>query len=202
MVINEKVAFLLTDMMKGVIQYGTGTGANIGRPAAGKTGTTDEHKDAWFVGFTPEISTAVWIGFDSDGTLDGTTGGEIPATIWRLFMKEATAKIPVKDFSRPRGIISATVSTRDGGLVTDPKNKETVTDYFIDGTQPKQLSTAPPPVDPKAPAAIKKDTPIPGQSGRTTSPSKSSPVPPGGAPGGSPNTSTTSPAKLPAKPTN
>jgi penicillin-binding protein 1A len=54
-VVNEKVAFLLTDMMKGVIQRGTGAGANIGRPAAGKTGTTDEHKDAWFVGFTPDI---------------------------------------------------------------------------------------------------------------------------------------------------
>lgn len=198
MVINERVAFLLTDMMKGVISRGTGTGANIGRPAAGKTGTTDEHKDAWFVGFTPEISTAVWIGFDNEGTLDGTTGGEIPATIWQLYMKEATAKIPVKDFARPRGIISATISTRDGGLITDPKNKESVTDYFIEGTQPKQHSTAPPPVDPKAPSEIKTDTPIPGQSGKTTTPSKPGPTPPGGTPG----TTVKPPVKPPTKPTN
>ena len=178
MVINEKVAFLLTDMMKGVITRGTGTGANIGRPAAGKTGTTDEHKDAWFVGFTPDISTAVWIGFDSEGKLDGTTGGETPATIWRLFMKEATAKIPVKDFPRPRGITSVTVSTKDGGLVTDPNNKDVITDYFIEGTQPKQHSTAPPPTDPNAPPGAKTDTPIPGQSGKTTTPSKKTETPP------------------------
>ena len=196
MVVNERVAFLLTDMLKGVIQYGTGTGANIGRPAAGKTGTTDEHKDAWFVGYTPDISTSVWIGFDSDGTLDGQTGGEIPATIWRLYMQQATAKMPVKDFPRPRGIISATVSTKDGGLITDPNNKESVTDYFIEGTQPKQPSTAPPPTDPNAPPANKTDTPIPGQSGKTTTPSTKPTTPP---PGGKPGT-TTPPTKLPAKP--
>ncbi|HWR29583.1 MAG TPA: PBP1A family penicillin-binding protein [Negativicutes bacterium] len=195
MVINEKVAFLLTDMMRGVITRGTGTGANIGKPAAGKTGTTDEHKDAWFVGFTPDISTAVWIGFDSEGTLDGTTGGETPATIWRLFMKEATANTPWKDFPRPRGITSATISTRDGGLVTDPKNKDAITDYFIEGNQPKQPSTALPPTDPNAPPATKTDTPIPGQSGKTTTPTKKPDAPPGGASG----TTTTPPAK---KPTN
>ncbi len=196
MVVNEKVAFLLTDMMKGVIQYGTGTGANIGRPAAGKTGTTDEHKDAWFVGFTPDISTAVWIGFDSEGTLQGTTGGETPATIWRLFMTDITAKTPVKDFPRPRGIISATVSTRDGGLINDPNNKESITDYFIEGTQPKQPSTAPPHVDPNT--APKTDTPIPGQSGKTTTPTqKTNPTPPGGS-----STTTKPPATTPTKPTN
>ena len=198
MVINERVAFLLTDMLRGVIQYGTGTGANIGRPAAGKTGTTDEHKDAWFVGYTPEISTSVWIGFDSDGTLDGQTGGEIPATIWRLYMKEATAKLPVKDFPRPRGIISATVSTKDGGLINDPNNKESITDYFIEGTQPKQPSTAPPTTDPNAPPANKTDTPIPGQSGKTTTPSTPPPSTP--PPGGKPGTTPTTPAKPPAKP--
>lgn len=193
MVVNEKVAFLLTDMMKGVIQYGTGTGANIGRPAAGKTGTTDEHKDAWFVGFTPDLSTAVWIGIDSDGTLDGTTGGETPATIWRLFMRDATANMPVKDFPRPRGIISATVSTRDGGLVTDPNNKEAITDYFIDGNQPKQPSTAAPPANPNA--QPKSDKPIPGQSGKTTSPTPTPATPPPGGPSGPP-------AKPPVKTTN
>ena len=193
-VVNDKVAFLLTDMMKGVIQRGTGGGANIGRPAAGKTGTTDEHKDAWFVGFTPDISTAVWIGMDSDGTLNGETGGETPATIWRLFMQDVTAKLPWKDFPRPRGIVSATVSTRDGGLVTDPKNKDAITDYFIDGNQPKNLSTAPPSADPNAKPDPKATTPIPGQSGKTTTPSKTPTMPPGGA--------SKPPAKPPQKPAN
>ncbi|NMC33753.1 MAG: penicillin-binding protein 1A [Veillonellaceae bacterium] len=193
-VVNEKVAFLLTDMMKGVIQRGTGAGANIGRPAAGKTGTTDEHKDAWFVGFTPDISTAVWIGMDSDGTLNGETGGETPATIWRLFMKDVTAKMPWKDFPRPSGIVSATVSTRDGGLVTDPKNKDAITDYFIDGNQPKNLSTAPPHADPNAKPDAKTTTPIPGQSGKTTTPNKTPTTPPGGT--------AKPPAKSPQKPVN
>ena len=192
-VVNDKVAFLLTDMMKSVIQHGTGGGANIGRPAAGKTGTTDEHKDAWFVGFTPDISTAVWIGMDSDGTLDGETGGETPATIWRLYMKEATAKSPWKDFPRPNGIVSVTVSSRDGGLVTDPKNKDAITDYFIDGKQPKNLSTAPPSTDPNAKPDSKTTTPIPGQSGKTTTPSKPPTAPPAGA--------SKPPAKTPVKPT-
>ena len=195
MVINERVAFLLTDMMRGVISYGTGTGANIGRPAAGKTGTTDEHKDAWFVGFTPDISTSVWIGFDSDGKLDGTTGGETPATIWRLFMTDITANTAVKDFPRPRGIISATVSTRDGGLITDPNNKESITDYFIEGTQPKQPSTAPPPVDPNL--APKTDTPIPGQSGKTTTPTQKPTTPPPGATNGNTNKPPSTPPATP-----
>jgi penicillin-binding protein 1A len=99
-------------------------------------------------------------------------------------MKEATAKIPIKDFARPRGIVTATVSTRDGGLITDPKNKESVTDFFIDGTQPKHSSTAPVPVDPKASPAVKTNTAIPGQSGKTTTPSQPGPTSPGGAPGG------------------
>jgi len=163
MVVNEKAAYLLVDMMKGVLTRGTGTGANIGRPAAGKTGTTDEHKDAWFVGYTPDLSAAVWMGFDSEGTLAGQTGGEIPATIWRKFMSEAVAKMPWRDFTRPRGIVSATVSIKDGGLITDPNNKESVTDLFIEGTVPTKPSTAPPTLDPS-----KTDTVLPGQGGKNT----------------------------------
>ncbi len=107
-------------------------------------------------------------------------------------MKEATAKLAWKDFPRPRGITSATVSTKDGGLVTDPKNKDVITDYFIDGNQPKQPSTAPS-TDPHAPPAKKPDTAIPGQSGKTTTPTQK----PSPAPGPS-----TPPAKAPTKPTN
>ena len=104
-VISEKSAYLLTDMLKGVITRGTGAGANIGRPAAGKTGTTDDTKDAWFVGYTPDLVAAVWIGNDSSGTLNGMTGGRTPATIWRLFMQKALASIPAKDFVKPNGIV-------------------------------------------------------------------------------------------------
>lgn len=120
-VIDEKVAYVLTDMMRGVIERGTGTGASIGRPAAGKTGTTSDYVDAWFVGFTPDLVCAVWMGLDSSGSLSGITGGDLPATIWRKFMAEALAKVPAKNFPRPAGIVSATIDPRTG-LLAAPNN--------------------------------------------------------------------------------
>ncbi|MCX7781253.1 MAG: penicillin-binding protein 1A [Negativicutes bacterium] len=161
-VINERSAYLLTDMMKGVITHGTGAAANIGRPAAAKTGTTSDYKDAWFVGFTPDLVAAVWMGNDNDGVLGGITGGATPALIWRSFMLEAAAKYPVRDFIRPSGIVSATISTKDGLLVNDPKaaadpkNKDVRTEIFIEGTQPTKPST--PAVTP--PPNIDSDKPV------------------------------------------
>ncbi|MBP2641448.1 MAG: pbpF 2 [Firmicutes bacterium] len=140
-VVNERSAFILTDMMRGVITSGTGAGANIGRPSAGKTGTTSDYKDAWFVGFTPDLVAAVWMGNDSGGNLDGITGGDLPATIWRSFMSSALSKTPARDFTVPSGIVSVLISSRDGLLVTDPKNKNAYSEYFVDGTQPTKLST-------------------------------------------------------------
>ncbi|SDF23986.1 transglycosylase domain-containing protein [Sporolituus thermophilus] len=141
-VVNERTAYLLTDMLRGVITHGTGTGANIGRPAAGKTGTTSDYKDAWFVGYTPDLVAAVWMGYDNDGYLGGITGGSIPASIWRTFMSSALAKYPVRDFVAPQGIVTATISNKDGLLVTDPNNKESRKEIFIEGTQPTQPSPA------------------------------------------------------------
>lgn len=104
-VINERSAYTLLDLMRGVITRGTGAAANIGRPAAGKTGTTDDSKDAWFIGFTPDLVAAVWMGHDNDGYLNGITGGTIPAEIWRSFMSEAADKYPVRDFIKPNGLV-------------------------------------------------------------------------------------------------
>lgn len=102
--INERTGYVLVDMMRGVITKGTGGNANINRPAAGKTGTTSDYKDAWFVGFTPDLSTAVWIGNDNGDSLDEITGGAEPAIIWRIFMQKALANTPPSDFYRPSGI--------------------------------------------------------------------------------------------------
>lgn len=103
-VISERSAYILLDMMRGVITKGTGAAANIGRPAAGKTGTTSDYKDAWFVGFTPDLVAAVWIGNDNEGHLYGITGGSVPADIWRIFMSNAAAKYPMRDFVKPAGV--------------------------------------------------------------------------------------------------
>ena len=97
-VISENSAAELTSMLQTVIQKGTGTHANIGRPAAGKTGTTSDYHDAWFVGYTPDLVAGVWIGCDNNASLHGMTGGQMPAEVWKAFMTKALATIPAKNF--------------------------------------------------------------------------------------------------------
>ncbi|PKL75665.1 MAG: penicillin-binding protein [Candidatus Melainabacteria bacterium HGW-Melainabacteria-1] len=101
----------LAHAMKGVIERGTAAAARIGRPAAGKTGTTSDHKDAWFVGFTPQITTAVWIGNDKPTPMYGyATGGHLSAPLWANVMRHMHALLPRKDFVKiqlPPPVISA-----------------------------------------------------------------------------------------------
>ena len=89
----------MVGMLKGVITAGTGTGANIGRPAAGKTGTSQNWRDAWFVGFTPDLLAGVWVGNDNNRPMAKVTGGELPAAIWRRFMMAAEQGVAPTDFS-------------------------------------------------------------------------------------------------------
>jgi len=98
-VLNERTAALITGILKNVIQQGTGTRANIGRPAAGKTGTTDDYRDAWFVGYTPDLVAAVWMGYDRPKPMPKISGGSIPAKMWADFMRQALANVQPKDFS-------------------------------------------------------------------------------------------------------
>jgi len=152
-VVNERSAYILTDMMRGVLTHGTGTAANIDRPAAGKTGTTSDYKDAWFVGFTPDLVAAVWIGYDNDGYLNGITGGSTPATIWRNFMNKALAGTSSRDFIRPNGVVLDAPATKNSKepstegkqpVVPDGKNGKT-TDPKVDDAHPIDKTTPPPP---------------------------------------------------------
>jgi penicillin-binding protein 1A len=112
-VIEENVADNVNSLLKGVISGGTGTAANINRPAAGKTGTSEEFQNAWFVGYTPTLSTAVWMGYPK-GNISMTNvhgvrqvfGGTIPARMWHDFMAEAVKNVPVTDFDQPAPIES------------------------------------------------------------------------------------------------
>lgn len=123
--IAQDVAFLTTDMLRGVITRGTGRAAGIGRPAAGKTGTTQEYRDAWFVGYTPDIATAVWVGYpDSQKEMKSVhgrvvTGGSFPAQIWASFMKTAHKSIDERSFKRPEGLTTVKVCAESGGLATE-----------------------------------------------------------------------------------
>ncbi|MEY2418185.1 MAG: penicillin-binding protein, partial [Actinomycetota bacterium] len=112
-VLDEVVADNVTDVLRGVIDHGTGTAANIGRPAAGKTGTGQNYTNAWFVGYTPTLSTAVWMGNALKNQpllhIKGVArvyGGTIPARAWKAFMSEALKDVPVTDFTQPAPIRS------------------------------------------------------------------------------------------------
>lgn len=127
-VVDPKYAYVITNMLESVMSGGTGGGASIGRPAAGKTGTTDESKDAWFVGYTPDLVAAVWMGDDYGiETLDGITGGTVPAVIWRDFMSQAlnAMEIPASDFTVPPGAASiANQGYAPPAPKVDPKDKD------------------------------------------------------------------------------
>ncbi len=101
-VVSENSAAELTDMLEDVIKKGTGTRANIGRPAAGKTGTTSNYNDAWFVGYTPDLVAGVWVGNDDNTPTKGIMGGYLPAEIWKAFMQKAVAQTPAKNFDGSR----------------------------------------------------------------------------------------------------
>ena len=98
-VMSADNAAALTAMLEDVIRRGTGTRANIGRPAAGKTGTTSDYHDAWFVGYTPDLVAGVWIGNDSVSDLHGMSGGMTPAVIWQAFMQKALVQMPIRSFA-------------------------------------------------------------------------------------------------------
>ena len=100
-VLNINTAATMTAIMKTVIQSGTGRAANIGKPAAGKTGTTDDCKDAYFIGFTPDVVTGVWVGNDDNSRMGELTGGTVPAKIWRDVMQVATEPYGNVDFEYP-----------------------------------------------------------------------------------------------------
>jgi penicillin-binding protein 1A len=108
-VLDPVIADNVTDVLRGVISYGTGTAADIGRPAAGKTGTTSNFTNAWFCGYAPSLSTAVWMGYaDNQNTalkningVGSVYGGTIPAQVWHAFMAAALANVPATDFTQP-----------------------------------------------------------------------------------------------------
>jgi membrane carboxypeptidase/penicillin-binding protein len=125
--LDPETVFQLVDMMRGVVDQGTaGVIRNMGfdLPAAGKTGTTDEYKDAWFTGFTPSLSVSVWTGYDLEkGLRDkngvGITGGRVAAPIWADFMIKATGGEPAREFTIPPGIHFETVDATTGYLMDE-----------------------------------------------------------------------------------
>ena len=140
------VAYVMVSLMRSVIDEGTARGAVAGklhRPAAGKTGTSNGQRDAWFVGFTPDLLAAVWVGFDDMKKLGrGEAGGKTAAPIWADFMVKATAGKPTKDFAQPPGVVVQRIDKATGLLAAPGQESGTLDEVFLDGTAPTQQAPA------------------------------------------------------------
>lgn len=139
--ISPETAFLTTSMMEDVVKYGTGWRIKaLGRPVAGKTGTTNDYRDAWFVGYTPEMVSCVWVGFDDMRPLGNQeTGAKAASPIWLNFMRN-TAPDAHSSFHVPGGIVSYNIDPANGLLSRN--EKAGIREYFKAGTQPKEYSSS------------------------------------------------------------
>ncbi len=148
-VIDPRNAFLMTSMMQDVIRRGTAASANrLGRmDIAGKTGTTNDQRDGWFAGYSPELTAVAWIGFDQPKSLgEGETGGQAALPIWIDFMGRALAGVPQKGFAMPSGIVTIKIDPSTGRAAA--AEQEGVTEYFYQENAPA------------APGTEENDTPI------------------------------------------
>jgi penicillin-binding protein 1A len=142
--IRPETAYVMVSLMRSVVESGTARSAapKLKRPAAGKTGTTDEDRDAWFVGFTPELLAGVWVGFDERRVLGrGEEGARTALPIWTEFMTKALAGVPMSDFAQPPGVVVSRIDPATG-LLPAP-GSEGLEEFFLDGTAPTESAAAP-----------------------------------------------------------
>jgi penicillin-binding protein 1A len=136
-------AYLVTDMLRAVVLEGTGQHArSLGRPVAGKTGTTNDQADAWFVGFSPEVATGVWVGFDEVKFLGhGETGAHAALPIWVDYMRKALDGRPIRDFAPPANdkIVWARID-KDTGLLASTDSSSTIFQSFVAGSEPTETA--------------------------------------------------------------
>ncbi|MCC6931739.1 MAG: PBP1A family penicillin-binding protein [Deltaproteobacteria bacterium] len=140
----ESAVYVLTNMMQSVIENGTGRVIrNLGfhSPAAGKTGTSNDTRDAWFAGYTPTLLTIVWIGLDNNEEL-GLTGGKAAAPIWAEYMKCVNSMEPNLDFVVPEGVVFRDIDANTGQLFSSECSDQSVMEVFVAGTEPEQTCMA------------------------------------------------------------
>jgi penicillin-binding protein 1A len=137
--VSPQVAYVSTHLLEGVIERGTGRSASYLRgPLAGKTGTTDDFKDAWFLGFSPGLAAGVWVGYDMPKSLGvGETGARAALPIWKLFMETALEALPSQEFRVPRGIEFAQIDP-ETGLLAGPGCPSRLVEAFLEGTAPME----------------------------------------------------------------
>ncbi|MGI5920644.1 MAG: transglycosylase domain-containing protein [Syntrophomonadaceae bacterium] len=139
-IISAENAYVITNMLQGVLEPG-GTGAAlksiVNRSAAAKTGTTDEFRDAWFVGYTPQLCCAVWVGYDTQKKAN-LTGGAAAGPIWAAFIRDASSKLPERDFIKPQGVTVMNICL-DSGQIASESCPRQIDMAFQEGTQPEDV---------------------------------------------------------------
>jgi penicillin-binding protein 1A len=150
-VMKPATAYVLTSVLRSVISDGTGKAASkLGRPAAGKTGTSNNAADAWFVGYTPELVAGVWVGFDDHRSLGkGETGAKCALPIWLEVMKLGLGKRPAVEFPMPSGVERALID-RKSGLLAYEGMPDPLEEVFVSGTTPTETALPPDVVDSQA----------------------------------------------------
>ncbi|CAG0933631.1 partial penicillin-binding protein 1A, partial [Planctomycetaceae bacterium] len=141
-VLSPQTSYIMTSLLQSVIDSGTGMRARaLGRPAAGKTGTTNNLNDAWFLGYIPSLAAGSWVGYDDEKPLGrGETGSEAALPIWLKFMKGAAEGMPARSFPIPDGLEFAKIDA-ENGLLAGPATEEAVFEVFRMGTAPTQVSS-------------------------------------------------------------
>jgi penicillin-binding protein 1A len=144
-VVSPEVSYIITNLMQSVVSSGTGQRAKaLGRPVAGKTGTTNDMKDAWFVGYIPQLVTGVWVGFDQERSMGRLeVGGRAAAPIWLYFAEQALQGTPVEVFPIPEGIVFAKVDPKTGAPARF-WTRGAIFECFLEGTTPENVSTVGP----------------------------------------------------------
>jgi penicillin-binding protein 1A len=140
--IDRTTAYLVTSLLKSVVEEGTGRGAqSLGKPIAGKTGTTNNYVDAWFMGYTPSIVTGVWVGYDNPKASlgDKETGARAALPIWISVMSKALANKPAEDFIPPDDVVSVQIDP-ETGLLAREGQPDAITEVFRSGTEPTQYA--------------------------------------------------------------
>jgi penicillin-binding protein 1A len=135
--LRADTAFILTSLLRGVVERGTAARARkLGRPIAGKTGTTNDYTDAWFIGFEPTLAAGVWVGFDEkkDSLGRGETGGVAALPIWMDFWQSAMASRPVEEFPIPGNVVFVPVD--DAGRPGSPGSPGVRMESYVSGTEP------------------------------------------------------------------
>ncbi len=150
--IDPATAYVMVGLLRNVMEHGTGRGARIDRPAAGKTGTTNDQHDAWFVGFIPDLTVGVWVGYDADRSLASMeTGGRAAAPIWKAVMEQAVQDLPVRDFAIPADVVLVPVDAASGRRA-EPGTNGAVLEAFPRGREPGAVDNAGTVAQPATPA--------------------------------------------------